>query len=243
MEVSPTSPHKVRVHSAHIQFSHIHRLFPFSSIVSAHNITFTGAASVAAYEQALRLVTYQNTAPEPHHSQRQLTFQVSDGQFVSNVLQGAININLTDDNPLQLVCGSGSVGFTEGSNAPMNITHELTLSDLDVNHIVTSARVEIENAQEGDRIAVSPPSSGPLTVVNVNDTMVEITGESQVTEYQVKNMIPEHYSTVLLISSPSSHRGYFAHSPSLTQLMSQLGRPDALACLSSKLMESLPAAV
>ena len=141
---------------------------------------------MTAYEQVLTLVTYRNIAPEPHHSQRQLTFQMNDGQFASNVLQGAININLTDDNPLLLVCATGSDVFTEGANTPVNLTHGLTLTDLDLNHVVTAARVVIQNAQEGDRITVSSPSSGPLAVANMNDSVVQITGHGSAADYQVR---------------------------------------------------------
>ena len=42
-------------------------------------LTFTGTATVAAYQAALRSVTYRDTNPAAPYGTREITFQVSDG--------------------------------------------------------------------------------------------------------------------------------------------------------------------
>ena len=150
--------------------------------MSAHSITFTGSASVIAYQQAVRSVSYQNTAPEPNHVQRQITYRVNDSQFFSNVLEGTITIALVNDNPLLLMCPSSST-FTENSLVPVDITQDLVLSDLDQNHVVTGARIEIANAMSGDRVAVN---SSTLAVQMLSDSVIQINGEATAAVYQVR---------------------------------------------------------
>lgn len=161
--------------------------------MSANSITFTGSASVIAYQQALRSVSYQNTATEPNHAQRQITYQVNDGQFSSNVLEGTITIALVNDNPLVLMCPSSSV-FSENAQVPVDITQDLVLSDLDQNHIVTGARIEIMNAMSGDKIAIN---SSTLAVQTLSDSVIQISGEATATDYQVRKntltMMSVHY--------------------------------------------------
>lgn len=156
--------------------------------MTSHSINFVGRASVVAYEQALRSVSYENTAPEPQHTPRVIVFRVNDGLFMSNTLQGVINISLSDDNPLMLNCPS-SAQFTEGATTPISITKTLTLTDLDVNQVVQRARVVITNPQQGDMLAATVPPGSPLTVVTANAANIEISGAGSTADYQVSMIV------------------------------------------------------
>ena len=131
------------------------------------------------------MVVYQNAAQEPDHAQRQITFQVIDGLFTSNLLEGVISINLTNDNPLVLMCPTAGAHFTEDIQVSVNITQGLSLSDQDNNHAVTGARIEVSNAQNGDIIAIMPPSSSSLSLNLMSATLIQINGTTTTVEYQV----------------------------------------------------------
>ena len=136
-----------------------------------------------SYQQALRTVTYQNNATEPTHTNRQLTFQVFDELFSSNVLEGTITIALIDDNEFVLVCGSEPQVFTEGSSEAILISLGLSLTDLDADHSITGAEISITNPNNGDELNINTNSE---LAVAKESTVIYITGNAQSIEYQVR---------------------------------------------------------
>lgn len=162
---------------------------------TSNNITFSGNASLAAYQQALSSVVYFNGATEPSVDLvRMVLFQAFDGTFPSNVQTGFINVTLVDDNPLSLDCGAGVFGFTEGSGSPVSLAALLALSDLDADHEVSAASVVIGNAQLGDAIAVDAglvPSSismGP----GGDGTRIQLVGITTAMQYQVRSLLARY---------------------------------------------------
>ncbi len=59
-------------------------------------LTLTGSASIAAYQTALRSVSYQNSSDTPETGERILSYTVSDGSVTSEPLARAINITTID---------------------------------------------------------------------------------------------------------------------------------------------------
>lgn len=55
-------------------------------------LSMNGAAGVADYQEALRLVTYENTSSTPSQSVRTISFTVNDGVFDSNTLSREVDI-------------------------------------------------------------------------------------------------------------------------------------------------------
>ena len=150
------------------------------------NITLTGRATVAVYQLALFALTYLNTADEPTKDPpRRIDMQVFDGRFFSNVATGHVNISLVNDNRLMVICGGGSPMFTEGSTTPVPIASSLTVSDLDADHMLSSATVSLENAQAGDEIQVNDSARGELTVEQSSGVLITITGQAMAAQYQV----------------------------------------------------------
>ncbi len=150
--------------------------------MSTHIIRFNGEASVSDYQQALRAVTYQNSALEPSSANRSIVFQVSDDTFTSESLTGYITIGLINDNNLVLECASNPVIYVEGSNAIV-IDSNLVLSDLDSDHEINHASLTIANLQVGDELIVDGSNDG-LTVDYIEDGIV-ISGISTASMYQV----------------------------------------------------------
>ncbi len=66
---------------------------------SLHNITLTGAASLADYEASLFLVRYVNTAEEPTPTQRIINLQAHEYFLFSEVASVAINFETINDHP------------------------------------------------------------------------------------------------------------------------------------------------
>ena len=141
-------------------------------------------ASVLMYQQLLAAVTYSNKASEPTQGVRTLTFQVSDDTFTSNTLVGSISIGLIDDNELILTCGINTRTYIEGSADTVYIVPNLTLVDLDVDHIIISANIALTNSQYGDLIYINSTDTNGLFITSTNNS-ITIEGESTATEYQV----------------------------------------------------------
>ncbi len=131
-------------------------------------------------------MVYFNEAIEPTLDPARLVqFHVFDDRYASNIT-GFVNISLVNDNNLTLDCGAGLFSFTEGSNTPVFLAGLLSLSDLDTDHTVSEASVEITNAQLGDEIAVSSSLSSFIRIQQSNNgARVDLSGEAMVTEYQV----------------------------------------------------------
>ncbi|MBI4661055.1 MAG: hypothetical protein HY735_19665, partial [Verrucomicrobia bacterium] len=70
---------------------------PFDS--AQGTLRFSGTASVADYQAALRLVAYQNTSDNPNVVPRTVRFLVNDGDLDSNLLEREIRITAVNDAP------------------------------------------------------------------------------------------------------------------------------------------------
>lgn len=75
--------------------------------------------------------------------------------------------------------------LTEGSTTPLPIASLLTISDLDADHMLSSATVTLVNAQAGDEIQVNDSARGELTVERSSGVSITITGQAMAAQYQV----------------------------------------------------------
>lgn len=92
-------------------------------------LALSGSASVAAYQAALRSITFSSTEQGPASPTRTISFAVNDGATSSAALDVPANVQPVDDLPA-VVTSAGSTAFTEG-DAPIAIDGALTLSDPD----------------------------------------------------------------------------------------------------------------
>ena len=152
------------------------------------SISLTGQGTVAVYQQALFAITYLNTANEPTRDpSRRVEMQVFDGRFYSNVATGFVNISLVNDNRLMLLCDGGLPMFMEGSTTPLPIASSLIVSDLDANHMLSSATVTLENAQTGDEIRINDSAHEGPTVEQTSGVSITIGGQAMAAQYQVRS--------------------------------------------------------
>ena len=97
-------------------------------------LTLTGTATIAAYEAALRTVSYQNTSDNPDTNIRTISFVVSDGELESNGQNRNLVITAVNDAPQQSAIEASALSYTENDGA-VAITSSLVLAELDDTHL------------------------------------------------------------------------------------------------------------
>ena len=130
----------------------------FSFDSSTQVLTLTGSGTVAQYEASLRLLTYQNTAPEPTPGPRTVQITISDGETVSVPVTSTILVIAINDPPILSFLPAG-IPFTEGgSPVPLVDTNSITLMDRD-NTMLSFLEATILNAVDGATEEINISSS------------------------------------------------------------------------------------
>lgn len=167
-------------------YTHMHVHTHMQTEESQHYLIFSGSATVTAYQQALSTVGYINTASEPTPAPRFIHYRVFDGTFISNTATANLTLSLTNDHILMLLCGVGTVTYLEGSPQSVPVASELTLVDLDEDHMIIGASAEIRVPLEGDELALDPSVTPLLEVSQTTNTSIQITGAASDDYYQVQ---------------------------------------------------------
>ncbi|MBF0185848.1 MAG: tandem-95 repeat protein, partial [Magnetococcales bacterium] len=93
------------------------------------SLTLSGSASLAAYQSALRSITYLNLgADTPTAGTRQLSWTINDGALNSAVANSQLVVSAVNDAPL--LHAGGNLNFTE-NQAALTLDAALTLQDAD----------------------------------------------------------------------------------------------------------------
>ncbi|OXL83608.1 hypothetical protein BCV73_11335 [Paenibacillus sp. SSG-1] len=136
----------------------------YDSFNGTLTLTSSGAsATITQWQQALRAVTYSNTAITPDTANRIITFTVSDGTVSSNPADKTVTVTAVNQAPILTTTG----GTSTFKGIPVAIDSGLTLSDLD-NKTMSTATVSISgNFFTNEDI---------LAFINDGSTMGNITG-------------------------------------------------------------------
>jgi hypothetical protein len=142
--------------------------------------TLNGTATLAQYNNALRLITYQNLSDAPNTTPRTVTLTVFDSTTSSAPLSRTINITSVNDAPTADLNGPAATGNSYGTTYRTSVGtipiaySTSTVTDLD-NATMTSLTVTITNVQNvGNEvltftlpggISASAPSNTASTVV------------------------------------------------------------------------------
>jgi len=150
--------------------------------LSGDTLTLTGPASRAAFESALRSVTYRNSSVNPSVAPRTVTFVANDPLGASTPQTRAINVSPSDNAP-DVHNASGSLTYTENA-APTPIDTALTITDPDSPDL-SGATVQITGGYvDGEdflALAAQPVVTGvfdPLT------GRLTLTGSASVAAYE-----------------------------------------------------------
>ena len=133
-------------------------------------LTLTGTASLAAYQTALRQITFDNTGTNPSTETRIIDVVVSDGTVASNLAHAIVEVTQVnnsaptldlDGNNTTLPGTSYRTTFTE-NGTPVAITDTDTLiGDPDIGSTdIASATIRLTNPQIGDLLTVGPLPAG-----------------------------------------------------------------------------------
>ena len=131
-------------------------------------LTLSGTASAAAYQTALRSITYENSSEMPSTTNRVIQFQASDGTTVSSASR-TITVASINDDPTNTGSLPSNVTVTEDSSGFVDLS-SFTLEDVDANNqlvsvtLTTSTGGKIWASSDFD-VMVYGSGSGVLTLV------------------------------------------------------------------------------
>ncbi len=146
-------------------------------------LTLSGTATVAAYQAALRAVTYVNLSDNPPAGARVASFKVDDGSTGSAAASREVEVTPSNDAP-ELQLASSAVTYTEG-DAATPIDAALTLSDPDSPELAAATVKITTGLQVGeDHLEVSGlPASITASYDEATGTLT-LTGPATVAEFQ-----------------------------------------------------------
>jgi Ca2+-binding RTX toxin-like protein len=131
------------------------------------SLTLTGTAPLAAYQAALRSITFVNNSDNPAVEPRQIQIQVNDGSAAQNLSRiGIARVSIVPVNDAPQLDLNGA---TAGTDTTLAYTENFgarplmplaTVSDVDSTRVI-GAVVTITNPEAGDLLAfLAPPGSG-----------------------------------------------------------------------------------
>ncbi|MCK5319477.1 MAG: DUF4347 domain-containing protein, partial [Anaerolineales bacterium] len=123
-------------------------------------LTLTGADTIAAYQTALRSITYANTGgSDPESGDRTITWVVNDGTDNSTGVTSTVAMTVVNDIPV-LTAGA-TLNYTENDVAAV-IDNTITVADADHANM-SSATVTISTGYENGKDVLSFTNMGNIT--------------------------------------------------------------------------------
>lgn len=162
-----------------------------ANITGAYNaatgvLTLTGSDTVAAYQAALRTVTYRNTdTANPSTTPRVIQFRANDGAAVSSPASTTVSVVAVNDLPV-LTTSGGNAAWVENvtPSAAVAIDGALTLTDVD-NANLTGATVAITGAFSSGQDVLGFTNAGTISgSYNGATGVLTLTGTATVAQYQ-----------------------------------------------------------
>ncbi|NOS98072.1 MAG: type I secretion C-terminal target domain-containing protein, partial [Methylotenera sp.] len=148
-------------------------------------VTLTGSATIAAYQTAIRAITFSNSLGAPVLTDRVFNVVVNDGTTPSNTAVSTISMNRAptidlDANNSTTTGNNYITTYTDGAGA-------VALSDIDIavvdaDGIIMSASITLTNPKTGDMFTVGTLPSGITATVAGNT--VSLSGSATPADYQ-----------------------------------------------------------
>jgi VCBS repeat-containing protein len=145
-------------------------------------LTLSGTATVAAYQAALRAVTYANTSDDPGSAPRTVTFRSRDAGGFGPSATRSITITPVNDPPA-ITTSAGPMSYAEGAPAAP-VDAGLVLTDPDSQ--ITGATVQITGnlASGQDVLALAAPPAGITAAYNSGTGTLTLSGTASAAAYQ-----------------------------------------------------------
>ncbi|MEA2372992.1 MAG: hypothetical protein QOH12_3386 [Solirubrobacteraceae bacterium] len=146
-------------------------------------LTLTGTADAAAYQAALRSVTYRDSSNNPSTAPRTLTFKATDSPGAqSPPAQRTVDVGATDTPPT-LVNSAGSLAYTE-NDSPAPIDSGLTVTDPDSTDLA-GATVQITGNHAAGEDVLGLPAQPTITATfDAATGSLTLTGTDTLAHYQ-----------------------------------------------------------
>ncbi len=145
-------------------------------------LTLSGTATVAAYQAALRAVTYANSSEDPGSAPRTVTFKARDAGGFGPSAMRTITITPVNDPPA-ITTSAGPLSYTENDPATP-VDAGLVLADPDSQ--ITGATVQITGnlAAAEDVLALASPPAGITAIYAPGTGLLTLSGTASVAAYQ-----------------------------------------------------------
>jgi hypothetical protein len=196
---------------------------------NTHILTLSGTASVAAYQAALRAVTFSSDSDNPGPFDRTISFVTTDGTLSSTPVTDQIFVREVDDPPV--FSGLGTVGYLEQSSGVV-VGGGLVISDVDSSSIAT-IRVTISSGYvAGDKLSLVSPNYITGTWDAASHTLT-MDWSTVIADFQVA-------LRAITFSSPSDNPTNFGASPTRTLTWSvDQGFSDAMTTTSTIIVTAI----
>ncbi|HEY9659236.1 MAG TPA: hypothetical protein V6C65_12340, partial [Allocoleopsis sp.] len=153
----------------------------YSTASGKLTLTLSGTASVAAYQNALRSITYHNNSDIPSAAPRSLQITVNDAALSSNSATKAIQVIPVNDAPVVSLSVS-SVAFSE-TNGAVTLDPGVALSDLD-NTQLSGATIALGSYVVGQDNLLFNNQNGISGSFNAVTGVLTLTGQASIANYR-----------------------------------------------------------
>jgi Ca2+-binding RTX toxin-like protein len=144
-------------------------------------LTLSGSASVTAYQQALRSITYTNSSNNPNIQARSIQVTVTDGVATSSPAFRSIQVISVNDPPV-LTPSRQAIDFPRVAGA-ITIDSGINLSDPDHTHL-TGATIALKGYVAGQDSLLFNDQNGITGSFNAATGILTLTGRASIAQYR-----------------------------------------------------------
>ncbi|MBP7335501.1 beta-propeller fold lactonase family protein [Niveispirillum sp.] len=138
---------------------------------TTRTLTLSGTASVAHYQEALRLVKYANTSNEPTTTNRQFTIVATDTDDLSSTgYTRSLSVVAANDAPTLTATANSAAKALAGSGTALSLFHDTVIST-----------VEAGQGLKGLTLTVAGVTDGAQEVLTINGTDIALTNGNALT--------------------------------------------------------------
>jgi len=157
-------------------------------------ISFSGSATLAEYQSALRSVTYTNKSANPDTVLRTISFIINDGTINSNTITRRIKVISINGAPVLAGIETGVIAYTEKDPA-VQVSGTITISD-EEDSVLTGALVKISgNYAKGEDVLSFVNNYGIAGNWNAETGTMNLSGTVSLAAYEKALRDVKYYNT------------------------------------------------
>jgi gliding motility-associated-like protein len=146
----------------------------------AGTLTLTGTATVAAYQTAIRSITYNNLLAVPTTTARIISISIQDGAGnTSNLV--SLNVNFTNQNPPALATTVTSTDYVTGS---LIVSGDFSVADPDDTQLESASVTISAGFISTEDVLTFSPTSGITGSFNNTTGVLNLIGTAPLADYQ-----------------------------------------------------------